>query len=65
MHGQADDVARQFRTLKQAAARPMPATAPARDDVLDQIRKLGELRDAGVLSDEEFETKKSSLLERL
>jgi hypothetical protein len=41
------------------------ARSAAADDVLDQIRKLGELRDAGVLTDEEFETKKAELLDRL
>jgi multidrug resistance efflux pump len=35
------------------------------DDVTDQIRKLGDLRDEGVISDEEFETKKRELLARL
>ena len=37
----------------------------APQDHLAQIEKLGELRDAGVLTDEEFETKKSELLGRL
>jgi uncharacterized membrane protein YeaQ/YmgE (transglycosylase-associated protein family) len=35
-----------------------------RADVSEQIRKLGELRDQGVLSDEEFEAKKAELLAR-
>ena len=34
-------------------------------DVTEQIRKLAELRDAGALSDEEFEAKKRDLLSRL
>ena len=34
-------------------------------DVPDQIRKLGELRDAGAITDEEFEEKKKELLERM
>jgi hypothetical protein len=34
------------------------------DPVSEQLRKLGELRDAGVLTDEEFETKKAQLLGR-
>lgn len=38
--------------------------APA-EDVLDKIRKLGELRDAGVLTENEFETKKVELLGRI
>lgn len=39
--------------------------APAGPDVLEQIKKLGELRDAGILTDAEFETKKAALLDRL
>jgi uncharacterized membrane protein YeaQ/YmgE (transglycosylase-associated protein family) len=34
------------------------------DPVSEQLRKLGELRDAGVLTDEEFEAKKAQLLGR-
>lgn len=34
-------------------------------DIYDQLRKLGELRDAGILSHDEFETKKQELLKRL
>lgn len=41
---------------------PTPAAA---DDPMEQIRKLGELRDAGVLTLEEFEAKKTDLLARL
>jgi hypothetical protein len=35
------------------------------EDVPDQIRKLAELRDAGAITDEEFEEKKKELLERM
>lgn len=35
------------------------------DDVTEQIRKLGDLRDEGVISNEEFEQKKRDLLSRL
>jgi len=35
------------------------------EDVPDQIRKLAELREAGVITDEEFEKKKKDLLERM
>jgi hypothetical protein len=34
-------------------------------DIPDQIRKLGELRDAGLLTDDEFSAKKAELLARL
>jgi hypothetical protein len=32
---------------------------------MNQLKKLGELRDAGILSEEEFTTKKTDLLARL
>ncbi|WP_294011696.1 SHOCT domain-containing protein [Sphingomonas sp.] len=35
------------------------------DIVVDQIRKLAELRDSGVLTEEEFAAKKAELLDRL
>jgi hypothetical protein len=41
------------------------AAAQAQPDIADQIRKLAELRDAGILTSEEFEAKKADLLERL
>jgi hypothetical protein len=52
------------------AAGPGPATAPApappadalTDEVVDQLRKLAELRDAGIVTDEEFTAKKRVLL---
>jgi uncharacterized membrane protein YeaQ/YmgE (transglycosylase-associated protein family) len=36
-----------------------------REDVTEQLRKLGELHDKGVISDEEFERKKAELLARI
>ena len=50
-----------------------PATAPAAiapagaqgGDIIEQIRKLGDLRAAGILTDAEFEAKKADLLSRL
>lgn len=47
----------------QSQAAPPPATAEP--DVLTQIRKLGELKEAGLLTDEEFASKKADLLGRL
>lgn len=47
-----------------ATAAPAPAPTPA-PDIADQLRKLGELRDAGVLTDEEFLAKKADLLARM
>ncbi len=40
---------------------PAPA-APAGDDMITQLKKLGELRDAGVLTEEEFAAQKARVL---
>ncbi len=46
--------------------RPVVAGAQrAAPDVADQLRKIGELRDAGVLTTDEFEAKKADLLARM
>jgi hypothetical protein len=42
------------------AAAPPPATAG--DDVVDKLKQLAELRDQGILTDEEFATQKAKLL---
>jgi uncharacterized membrane protein YeaQ/YmgE (transglycosylase-associated protein family) len=41
------------------------AQTQTHDEVMDQIRKLGDLRDEGVLTEEEFQAKKTELLSRL
>ena len=41
---------------------PPPAAAPAGDDMITQLKKLGELRDAGVLTEEEFAAQKARIL---
>jgi hypothetical protein len=41
-----------------------PPPAP-QVDIMGQLRQLGELRDAGVLTQEEFDSKKADLLSRL
>lgn len=47
-----------------AAPPPPPAAAPAPDmnESLAQLKQLGELRDAGILTDAEFEAKKTQIL---
>ena len=56
-----------YRQLRNAPAVKMeqPAAASAEPDVLGQLEQLGKLRDAGVLTDAEFESKKAELLHRL
>ena len=65
-----DRAARQHQreTALEAASVTVASATPAlvqASDVPDQIRKLSELRDAGVLSNEEFEAKKAELLGRM
>jgi hypothetical protein len=42
-----------------------PSISAAHTDPLDQLKKLAELRDTGVLSNQEFQAKKQELLGRL
>ncbi len=39
-----------------------PPAAPSTDDKLAQLQQLGQLRDAGVLTDAEFEGQKGKIL---
>jgi hypothetical protein len=46
-----------------AAAAPVPdVPAALSDDVYEQLKKLGELREAGILTDAEFDAKKAQIL---
>ncbi len=49
----------------QHAAPPTAPSAESADDPYEALRKLASLRDAGVLTEEEFETKKQDLLGRI
>jgi hypothetical protein len=53
-----------------AGSRPEPSEAAApppqpQDSIVDQLTKLGELRDAGILTADEFDAKKTELLARM
>jgi hypothetical protein len=50
----------QIAQLGRPASQPQPAA-----DIPEQIKKLAALRDAGVISQEEFEAKKAELLARM
>ena len=53
-------------TVQLHSSAPVAAMAEAPSaDVLEQLRRLGELRSAGVLTDAEFEAKKAELLGRI
>ena len=45
-----------------AAAPPPPPAAPAGDDLVSKIKELSSLKDAGALTDEEFDAAKQKLL---
>ena len=53
---------------QQPAPQPAPAPAPApaagggESSVIEQLKQLGELRDQGVLTDEEFAAQKAKVL---
>jgi hypothetical protein len=58
-------VERQSQYVHHMTPPQVPAQAPAPEaavDVADQLRKLAELRDQGILTDEEFAAQKSKLL---
>jgi len=47
---------------EQYAPAPAAPAAPAGDDTVAQLTQLGELRDKGVLTEEEFAAQKAKLL---
>ena len=48
-----------------AVAAPAPAAAPAAEDPIEKIRKLEELKNQGILTEEEFAAKKAELLAQI
>jgi hypothetical protein len=55
-------VAQMAAMQAQLAALQAQPAAPAGDDITAQLMKLGELKSAGILSDEEFAAAKAKLL---
>jgi hypothetical protein len=47
------------------AAQSAPQAPPPAGDPMAMLQKLGQLRDAGILTDEEFQSKKAEILSRL
>ena len=54
-----------IRTAKKSSAPTLASAPEPGPDALEQLRKLGELRDANVLTQSEFEAKKAELLQRV
>lgn len=48
--------------MQQQAPPPPPPAAPVQDDMITKLQQLGELRDSGVLTEEEFAAQKAKLL---
>lgn len=46
----------------EQAPPPPPAAGPSTDEKLEQLKQLGELKTAGVLTDAEFEAQKAKIL---
>ncbi|MBO5248028.1 MAG: SHOCT domain-containing protein [Clostridia bacterium] len=72
VYGQAEkcrelvDLLKEKQILKKLNKADQKDAAPAgQPDVLDQIEKLAKLKEAGILSEEEFAAKKAKLLETL
>ena len=50
---------------RRRAAAPLSAEEGSGDDVADRIMQLNELRAAGAISEDEYQTKKAELLNRM
>lgn len=62
------DVLRQYGVMTAIKERQQPTQQtlpPTQPDILGQIEKLAQLRDAGILTEEEFTQKKTQLLDKL
>jgi hypothetical protein len=51
-----------YEEQQQAPPPQQQPAAPAQDDMLTQLQKLGELKAAGVLTEEEFAAQKAKIL---
>jgi hypothetical protein len=61
-YGQPQYAEPQYAEPQYAQAAPPPAGASDPDDMIERLEKLGQLRDSGVLTNEEFATQKARIL---
>jgi hypothetical protein len=47
---------------QESVEQPQAAPPPAAADPIDRLKELGELRDSGVLTEEEFQAQKAKVL---
>ena len=59
------EVEHRMAVYRQASLGGPTAAAPAPPDIADQIRKLAEPRDVGILTEDEFTAKKADLPSRM
>jgi hypothetical protein len=59
---QAQQAAASQQAQPAAVTQPAPAPAAAEPDVIDQLKRFAELRDQGILTEEEFAAQKAKLL---
>ena len=59
------DFLRQKQILPRLLKKNQAAAAPVQDDIPAQIQKLNALKEAGILTDEEFQAKKADLLAKM
>ena len=52
------------RSKTSRTAKSVAPSDPGSDNIVEQIRRLGELRDAGLLSAEQFRVRRAQLLGR-
>jgi hypothetical protein len=64
-HGQADSITRAFHQLRRQELTPPPPGVAVPADPIEQLQKLAQLRDQGILTAAEFEAKKAELLARM
>jgi Bacterial PH domain/Short C-terminal domain len=58
-------VERAGRPVQQVQMPPVQVPAQAPDGIMEKLQKLGDLRDKGIVTQEEFDEKKAELLQRL
>ena len=59
---QASRWSQQERAAGGSVEQPQAAPPPAAADPIDRLKELGELRDSGVLTEEEFQAQKAKVL---
>jgi hypothetical protein len=52
----------QYAQPQYVQAAPPPPEAPAADDMFEKLRQLAELKDQGILTEEEFAAQKAKIL---